>query len=335
MKWRKVWTSSIAAIAMLVLILDAKTAFRGAADGISLCLNTVIPSLFPFLFLSVILNGALLGTQLPILAPLGRVLGVPKGAEQLLLVGVLGGYPVGAQCISDAYRNHRLSKQDAKRMLGFCSNAGPAFIFGMGSSIFHQGKILWGLWAIHILSAIFVGLVLPGKSNVHTHPHTETQSSLSRVLDRSVRTMAKVCGWIILFRVLIAFLDRWLLWAAQPELQVLLSGVLELSNGCCMLPSVSSQATKFILCSALLAFGGLCVMMQTFSVTSNTGMGLYFPGKVMQCGISVFLSGLLKPVLFPSTELGISWLIGLAVFLFTASIVMLRMKNKKRVEILC
>ena len=41
---------------MLVLILDGKAALLGAQAGVELCLNTVIPSLFPFFVLSVLLT---------------------------------------------------------------------------------------------------------------------------------------------------------------------------------------------------------------------------------------------------------------------------------------
>jgi hypothetical protein len=110
-----------ASIGMIVLILDTKTVLSGARDGITLCAYTVIPSLFPFFLFSVLLNHILLSGDLRFLHPLGKLTGIPTGAEPLLLIGLIGGYPVGAQCISDAYRNKCISRTDAHRMLGFCS----------------------------------------------------------------------------------------------------------------------------------------------------------------------------------------------------------------------
>ena len=40
---------SVCALGMIVLILDSKTALSGCREGVTLCLNVVIPSLFPFL----------------------------------------------------------------------------------------------------------------------------------------------------------------------------------------------------------------------------------------------------------------------------------------------
>ena len=44
---KKILTGSLAALGILVLILDGKTAILGAGDAIELCLASVIPSLFP------------------------------------------------------------------------------------------------------------------------------------------------------------------------------------------------------------------------------------------------------------------------------------------------
>ena len=68
---------------MLALILDGRTAIDGARQGIELCLRTVIPSLFPFFVLSILLTSSLLGSSLIVLRPLGRLFGMPEGAEPL------------------------------------------------------------------------------------------------------------------------------------------------------------------------------------------------------------------------------------------------------------
>ena len=102
MKRRRLLTGIGGCIGLLVLILDAKTALQGARQGVELCLKTVIPSLFPFFVLSILLTSSLLGSRIPLLRPLGRLCGVPKGAESLLIPAFLGGYPVGAQSVPEA-----------------------------------------------------------------------------------------------------------------------------------------------------------------------------------------------------------------------------------------
>lgn len=332
---RRFWTGLIGAAGMIVLILDAKTALTGGLEGISLCLNTVIPSLFPFFIFSILLNSTLTGTHLVFLRPVGKLLGIPAGAESILLLGLFGGYPVGAQCISEAYRNGSVDKQVANRMLGFCSNAGPAFIFGMGSCLFDNKSVLWALWGIHIVCALLVGIVLPHKRHAICRLPQGKQLTISQILNKAVRTIASVCGWVVIFRVLLAFLQKWFFWLIGNEELAFITGFLELANGCYRLFDVTTQGGRFVMCAAFLGFGGLCVLMQTVSVTSGLGTGMYFPGKVIHGSFSFLLSGMLQSVLFHPSERWNSWLPYAVIAIIASIMTTIFIFKKKRVEILC
>jgi hypothetical protein len=294
-------TGIAAALGVALLILDSKTALIGAQQGVTMCIQTVIPSLFPFFLFSILLTTSLIGRQVRILVPLCRLCRIPAGAEPIFIAGFLGGYPVGAQCVSQAYEAGQLSHSDARRLLGFCSNCGPAFLFGMAAVMFDKWWMPWVLWGIHIVSAVLVGILLPGKSGQYASIAPRRISPVE-ALDRAVRIMAGVCGWVIMFRILITFAHRWFLWYIPPVYQVAFSGLMELSNGCVALGEIEDSSLRFILCSGFLAFGGLCVTMQTLSVTSpRLDKSLYFPGKVLQCCISLALAsvvqGLSEPIL--------------------------------------
>lgn len=296
------WTSVISAVGFAVLILDAKTALIGASEGITLCLYTVVPSLFPFFVVSSILNSSLLQSRITLLRPIGRLCGIPKGAESLLLLGLLGGYPVGAQCIYEAYRSGTVSQNTAKRMLGFCNNAGPAFLFGMVGCLFEEPYVIWILWGIHILSALLTGMIIPHKTEESVILGKREPITLFQSVSNSIRIIAQVCAWVILFRVLIAFIERWFVWMLPNEIQAFISGILELSNGIHQLNYVIIQGCRFVLSAIMLSFGGICVAMQTASVTAELGVGLYFPGKAIQVSISFILSALFQYIIFPADE---------------------------------
>ena len=114
--------------------------------------------------------------------------------------------------------------------------------------------------------------------------------SISAALTNTVRVMATVCGWVILFRVVISFLNRWMLWILPAPARIAVTGLLELSNGCCELTAISDTSLRFILCSGMLAFGGLCVAMQTASVTEGLSLKTFFQGKLMQTCFSLLLA---------------------------------------------
>lgn len=296
------WTGIFLFIAMLLLILDTKTAMHAMADAVEICLRTVIPSLFPFFIISIMLTGMLQGCAASFLQPLVRLLGIPSGCESIFIIGLLGGYPVGAKCIAQTYDAGALSKAQAERLLGFCCNAGPAFLFGMAGRLFDKAYIPWALWGIHLLAAVIVGIILPKLPHENAKKIPPVTITLPEALEQSVKTMGCVCGWIVLFRVIIAFVQRWFLWFLPLEAQVLLVGLLELANGCISLNQIVNPGLRFVLCAVMLSFGGICVYAQTISLSHKTGTGMYFPGKLLQSSISAVLACIVQCFLYPAAQ---------------------------------
>jgi len=299
---KRLRTSILAAIGLFILILDTKTALTGATQGLELCIRTVIPSLLPFFVLSILLTSACIGEDIPFLRPLGRLCGVVRGGESLLLVGMLGGYPAGAQCVAQAHRDGTLSKEDAERMIAFCNLAGPAFLFGIIAGKFSNPYAPWLLWGIHILSAILVAMVLPGRSKKDSLLCSGKPLSLTSALQQSLRIMASVCGWIVVFRIIVTFLERWLLWLLPIPVQVAITGFLELSIGCCDLGRIANEGLRLIAGAGMLAFGGLCVCMQTASVSDGLNLKTYISGKFLQVFFSVILASVFQFALFAHSD---------------------------------
>ena len=128
--------------ATLALILWPEQAMDAMRDGLRLCGNVIVPSLFPFFVLSSLVvelgMSRYLGRLLePIMVPLFRVNG---SCATALALGFVGGYPVGAQTAIQIYQNGQCSRAEAERMLAFCNNSGPAFILGVvGAGVFGSG----------------------------------------------------------------------------------------------------------------------------------------------------------------------------------------------------
>ena len=199
---------TIAALAMACMILDPKCGIRGAEIGIELCIKTVIPSLFTFFVISIYLTPCMQTIPAWAFRPLEFLFRIPKGTGVLLLIGILGGYPVGAKIITDARRNKSISQSVADRMLAFSSNAGPAFIFGMSTSLFDHRSAPWLLWGIHILSAWLVSLLVKPPEAKCSPDEKYKRITISEAMKNAIQVMAGVCGGIILFRVILAFLQR-------------------------------------------------------------------------------------------------------------------------------
>ena len=283
----------LSAAAMFVMIIDSKTSFSGAREGIELCMNVVIPSLYPFMVLSMIITSFTSNYQIRFLRRIANWLHLSPQGFQIYLISLLGGYPVGAQCICQAYQAGTIDKSEAERMLTFSNNAGPAFIFGIGLRILGRPWMCWAVWIIHILASTITAILTPGSQlYLSTKENPIPLSSSTSIIQKSVAVMATVCSWIILFRVILSFLQRWIMWILPRNWCILFAGILELANGSINLAELPSSADRLILFSFILGFGGICVLLQTKSVLSSSKLSFcnYFPGKLSHAAVSFLLS---------------------------------------------
>ena len=91
---------------------------------------------------------------------------------------------------------------------------------------------------------------------------------------------------------MVILLDKWFLWYIPQEIRIAVWGFLELSNGCCSLSEIASIPIRYILCSGMLSFGGLCITMQTASLISDLSLSGYLKGKAIQTGFSICFAAL-------------------------------------------
>ena len=283
----------MAAIGTAVLIFDGKTAIAGIREGLAVCIQTLIPALFPFLFLSGLLTDSLRSIQWTPVAKLGRMCKIPDSLSSVLPIGWLGGYPMGAGCAAKLVRDGSASVRDATRIAVICNNAGPAFLFGILGSFFSQRSTVFVLWFLHLLSGILAGLRIPGDGDQVAQKPVPSDFSFVTVLNRSLHAMGSICGCVMLFRMLLEFFNRWILWLLPDAFRILTAGFLELSNGCLLLDQIPQEHYRFILASILLSFGGTCVWMQTAAVFPGIRMKLYIKGKLLQTYFSLVLSSAL------------------------------------------
>ena len=98
---------------MAGLLAASETAAQAVREGLALCGGSVIPALFPFLVVSTLLLrlgfGELAAPWLAgLIEPLFRVDGVGSSA---LLLGLVGGYPIGPRTTAELYRQDEIALQ--------------------------------------------------------------------------------------------------------------------------------------------------------------------------------------------------------------------------------
>ena len=148
--------------ATLALLVDPQSAMEAARNGLALCGNVIVPSLFPFFVLSSLVVdlglAGYLGRLLErVMRPLFRVNGACASA---LALGFIGGYPVGARTAIALYQSGMCTRTEAQRLLAFCNNSGPAFILGVvGAGVFASSRVGVLLCLAHALASVCVGVL--------------------------------------------------------------------------------------------------------------------------------------------------------------------------------
>ena len=102
------------------LIFFPKEASSAVADGLRLSGTVVLPSLFPYFVLTncVVSSGLVRRFASRFRANCDDVCA--------FLLGVLGGYPLGAKTLATSIKKALLSEPDAAKLLPLCNNAGVA-----------------------------------------------------------------------------------------------------------------------------------------------------------------------------------------------------------------
>ena len=290
----------LAVTALFWLLLDAREVRQAVGEGLALCTGSVIPALFPFLCVSSLLMA--LGFGEAAAGPLGglmRLYGLDGPASSALLLGLVGGYPVGARTAAELVEQGSLTREEGERLLTFCNNANPAFLINvLGVGVFGSVRVGVWLWLIHLLSALLAGLLVgrPARGNRRSISagarHLPVRAvRLSSALVGAVRSaltaMAGVCAFVVFCYVMALPLRR------LPGLGgTVLTGLVELFSASVRLPA---DGTGFVLAAGLAGWGGVSVHCQTLAVLGD-GLSTvpYLKGKAVQGLLSAALAAALS-----------------------------------------
>jgi len=303
------------ATAVAALVMFPNESIGAARDGLTLCVNVIIPSLFPFFVLSTLVVETGVTRHLgrlfePIMRPLFNVGGNCAAAFAL---GFIGGYPVGAKTVIALYENGDCTKTEAERLLSFCNNSGPAFIFGVvGAGVFSSGVIGLMLYLAHTLASLCIGILFRNWGR----GRREARQAASRKEDKpspqgfataftgcvksSFQSTLNICGFVIFFTVFIRllFVSGFIPWLAgllgvllgplgfdARWAERLLTGIIEISSGVWSLGDAAGQLSASVAMAAfMLGWAGLSVHCQVLSFIGNSGLSVrtYIYGKFLQ-----------------------------------------------------
>ncbi len=339
----------LAAVAVMLtaaLVIYPKESLEAAKEGMNLFFTVVFPSLLPFFILSEMLLGLGVVHFIGVLfTPLMRPLfNVPGEGAFVLSMGLAAGYPMDAVITARFRRSNMCTRVEGERMLAFSNTADPLFIWGaVAVGMFGMPALGHTMALAHYIAALLVGLTFRFYG-IHEHERTAEPPREGNMLSRalaalikarqedgrplgqmlgdaikdSMRTMALICGYIMMFAVLARMIDvtglfpyvsapfRWLFAVLHIDpalVRAAVTGLLEIDLGTLAASRATDAplAQQVAIAGAIIAWSGLSVHGQVASVLSGTDirMGPYVAARLLHAVLAFIWTLVLLPMAGP------------------------------------
>ncbi len=193
--------------AVCYLLKSPTAGAESVRSALIMCARSLIPSLFPFAVLVNMINRSGLPESFARLMgkPLAFIFGIKADAAYALILGILGGFPIGAVCVGDLYEKSIIDEREALRLTSAVTVASPAFCIGAVGSMF---SVDMGarLYFCQLAAAVTVLLITRGAKSNPAVSFPNRPVSAVKILTDSISaggiTMVKICSFVIFFAVL-------------------------------------------------------------------------------------------------------------------------------------
>ena len=320
-----IFCSIFTLIIILFLIINPNKYINSAFNGILIWAKAVLPSLFPFFFLTKLLTelGGIKILANSLQKFMQKCFHVNGIGSYVFLTSIMSGYPVGAKITSELYEKQMITSSEAKRLITFTSTSGPLFVVGtVGVGMFGSTLMGFVILISHFLGAIINGLLYRNysyKKNEKTQFNRFTFEGINEnILEKSmlsaINSILIVGGYITIFFILIDILsDIGLL----NILNILISnffnfigissqysngisiGILEMTRGSYEISmNFTDLKIATILATFIISFGGLSTHLQamTFLQKCNISIKFFLLQKtthaLLACVISIIISSI-------------------------------------------
>lgn len=311
---------------LLLLLVDSKNCIRHASEGLLIWYQNMIPTLFPFMILSgfMVLSGLSLKLGQWLKPVMGILFPLPAQMLYVIFMGNLCGFPMGAKIITDMLKNKQLTLKQSEYLLAFCNNIGPLYMLGYVIPLFPQQNTALFLGAMYLIPLLYGRLLLyfykpficSEKSYLREKRSDSFSLSACRVssisrpdygdcfrnaLMGAIESITLLGGCMIFFncfQALPQYLFRWFSYKkvcnSSDMIEGILASLIEIGGGLKNLSSVTffiqKNAGSFVLL-ALLTFGGLSCITQTYFILKNTGLKIrtYIKHKLLQSCLFLLL----------------------------------------------
>lgn len=271
--------------ASVMVLVNSEQAAEAVRRGTGMCVQSVIPSLFPMIFLSqyLIKSGSAAEIGKLLNKPTKMLFGLPGVCGVALLTGMVGGFPAGARAAETLTESGTITRRQGQRLatIAFCS--GPGFTIGMvGAELYKNKSAGLLILTAQIISSIIIGMAMRLLSDEklmqddkRSHSaHAQTAGRADAFVESAAdaaSTVIAMSSFIVVFQVIAAMLDAahvneylaalFSRFGVQQLGQYIVPCLTEVTGGSMLSVNIGLPFTAFVV-----GFGGLSVQFQNFAV---------------------------------------------------------------------
>lgn len=259
--------------AAVCILGSASVASNGALRGLKISSSIIIPSLFPFTVFAVFFqkSGGLLWVSeglnkitLPLLKLTGTEFSV-------VLISLLGGYPIGGKIIDELFKSNIINKKTANKLLRFCINPSPAFFISVvGISILKSKSAGWILLLSNLIACLVLNLLFKEKKENNTKMINKNTTQTINISDAFVdsvfagaQIIINICAWVTLFSAISEIINQLF---QNNFIYSFICPFLEISFGINEIGKIDIPAYFY---SFFLSFGGISTICQVKESAKN------------------------------------------------------------------
>lgn len=181
---------------------------QSVREAVKICAFKVIPGIFPFAVLVNMTSRSGLPHFLgKIFGKLFRAaFGINEGAAYAFILGLLGGFPIGAVCVKNLYNDGVIGKKEAERLTAAVNLASPAFCIGSVGSLLSDAGLGVKLYICQLAASLTVLVLTRTYDEKPVTPQKKNRPPLMNIITDSISegglAMIKICSFVIFFAVI-------------------------------------------------------------------------------------------------------------------------------------
>ncbi len=306
------------------LVMYPQQTAQGIKNGLALLAENIIPSLFPFMVLSTYISNSVFVEFLAKLfeKPAQKIFKTNGNAVIAVILGFIGGYPIGAKTAYEFYLAKKLTDNEVQRLFYWCVNPSPAFVItAVGTFMLSNYKNGIILYLSTVLSSLFIGFCARFFSNNETASykpphHISRKNIFLNSVSVGSDAMLAICGWVLTFSAIAVLAD---IFAPDEYSALFIKSILEVTTGC---KYATIYNLPLPLISAILGFGGFAVIFQigTYMEKCRIPIKTFLCIRIVNSALSAFFCSQIMKLFPESTDVFSEITIGGAVFPVSHSI---------------